>query len=53
MRDIVKSLRTVARSFELEKVTNAQAKSIIPILIQATSEIESLREKLNRLEVKE
>jgi hypothetical protein len=46
MNGTVKDLRLVARGFERERVTSAQAKSIIPLLIRAADEIESMEKEL-------
>jgi hypothetical protein len=40
--DIVKKLELIAKGFEAERVTDAQAKSAVPVLIEAIKEIRGL-----------
>ena len=41
-------LRLIARGFEYEKVTNAQAKSAVPALLEAADALESLQKDAAR-----
>lgn len=50
VRDLVKKLRLIAKGFAYEKVTNAQAKSVVPHLNDAIATIEGLMQELAMLQ---